>query len=189
MTTQTMSLAAAAWPAEGRQAWLRNVVLVLAGSALLAVSARIQVPMWPVPVSLQTFAVLVIGMSYGGRLAAATLAAYLAQGAIGLPVFTAPLGGPTTGYLFGFLIAATVIGFLADRGWDRNVVTAGAALLIGNALIYLPGLAWLHAVYVHDLQGTLLAGFYPFLVGDALKLALAAAALPFAWKLMGRRRA
>lgn len=185
MTTQSTTLAAAVWPAEGRQAWLRDIVLVIAGSALLAVSAHIQVPMWPVPISLQTFAVLVIGMSYGGRLAAVTLAAYLAEGAIGLPVFTAPLGGPTTGYLFGFFLAATAVGFLADRGWDRSIVTAVLALLIGNVLLYVPGLLWLGVVYIHDAQATLAAGLYPFLIGDALKLALAAAALPFAWKLVG----
>lgn len=187
MTTHSTSLAASVWPAEGRQAWLRNIVLVLAGSALMAVAAQIKVPMWPVPMSLQTFAVLVIGMSYGGRLAAVTLAAYLAQGAIGLPMFTAPLGGPTTGYLFGFLLAATAVGFLADRGWDRKAGTALAALVIGNALIYVPGLVWLHAVYLHDVQATLAAGLYPFLLGDAIKLALAAAALPFAWRLVGSR--
>lgn len=185
MTTRSTALAAAVWPA---RSWLRDVALVLVGTALIAVAAKIQVPMWPVPMTLQTFAVLVIGMAYGGRLAGITVAAYLAEGAIGLPVFTTPLGGPTTGYLFGFLLAATAIGFLADRGWGRTVITAVAALLLGNALIYVPGLIWLHAVFIHDLQATLAAGLYPFLVGDALKLALAAAALPFAWTLVGARR-
>lgn len=193
MTTQTntlgsASLMAAVWPAEGRQVWLRNILLVLAGSALMAVSAQIQVPMWPVPVSMQTFATLVLGMAFGGRLAAAAIGLYILEGAMGMPVFAGGqaflTGAPSMGYIFGFLLGGAAVGFLADLGWGRKVATAALALLIGNALIYLPGLAWLHLAWTHDLQATLAGGLYPFLIGDALKLALAASLLPAAWALV-----
>jgi|HigsolmetaAR203D_1030402.scaffolds.fasta_scaffold00143_25 biotin transport system substrate-specific component len=194
MTTQSATLAAALWPVEGRQqAWLRNIALVLAGSAVMAASAQFSVPMWPVPMTLQTLAALVIGMAYGGRLGAATLMAYLAQGAAGLPVFSNGhaflTGAPSEGYLFGMLFSAAFVGMLADRGWGRRPVTALLALTIGSIITYVPGLVWLHFAYLHDLQATLATGLFPFVLGDILKVALAAAALPFVWKLVGKLRA
>ena len=129
----------AIWPRE-TGGLLRLALLAIAGSALMAVSAKIQVPMWPVPMTMQTFAVLVIGMAYGARLAGATLLLYLAEGAVGFPVFAsgggiAYMAGPTGGYLVGFLIAAVMVGWLAERGWDRNVVLTFLANLGGTVII------------------------------------------------------
>lgn len=186
------TLAAALWPVGEGIAALRAVLLALTGSALLAVSAQIQVPLQPVPITLQTFAVLVIGMAYGWRLGAATVLLYLAEGAMGLPVFAGGTGslavlfGKTGGYLFGFVLAAAVTGALAERGWGRNMATTALAMLAGNAAIYLPGLAVLGALIGYGNAVTY--GLLPFLLGDALKLALAACLLPAAWKLIGTTR-
>ena len=174
-----MPLVRSAWPEGGL---LRDALVVLAGSALLAACAWVRVPMWPVPMTMQTFAVLLIGASCGPRLGAAAVAAYLAEAALGLPVLAGGkplvLGGPTFGYLVGFLPAAVAVGWAARRGWTRRGwPTLLGALLLGQALIYLPGLAWLHAAWLHDLRATLAAGLLPFLLGDALKLLLAAASL------------
>ena len=196
------TLASVLWPSRDRQRILRGVVLAFVGSLLVAASAQVEVPLWPVPITGQTFAILVIGMAYGARLGAATLALYLAQGAIGLPVFAgfaagpAVLMGPTGGYLVGFVFAAGLIGYLAERGWDRGPITTALAMLLGNIVIYLPGLAWLTVflasakslAYGAAFKASLGAGLTPFLLGDGLKLALAAAALPLAWKLLGRGR-
>ena len=175
----TMPLVRSAWPEGGL---MRDALVVLAGSALLAACAWIRVPMWPVPMTMQTFAVLLIGASCGPRLGAAAVAAYLAEAALGLPVLAGGkplvLGGPTFGYLVGFLMAAVAVGWAARRGWTRRGwPTLLGALLLGQALIYLPGLAWLHAAWLQDLRATLAAGLLPFLLGDALKLLLAAASL------------
>ena len=183
------------WPAGRVSPLLRSAILAIAGSLLLWLSAKIQIPFWPVPLTLQTFAVLVIGMAFGWRLAGATLLLYFAEGAAGLPVFAGTpekgigllyMAGPTGGYLLGFLLAAGVCGWLAERGWDRNVMTTAAAMLVGNILIYLPGLLWLGTLVGWD-KPILEWGLTPFLAGDALKLALAAAVLPLAWKLLGNR--
>ena len=174
-----MPLVRSAWPEGGL---LRDALVVLAGSALLAAAAWVRVPMWPVPMTMQSFAVLLIGASCGPRLGAAAVAAYLAEAALGLPVLAGGkplvLGGPTFGYLVGFLMAAAAVGWAAQRGWTRRRwPTLLGALLLGQALITLPGLAWLHAAWLHDLRATLAAGLLPFLLGDALKLLLAAASL------------
>jgi biotin transport system substrate-specific component len=183
--TQTHpTLIGALWPARAN-AVLRWIVLTVAGVVFVAISARIVVPLYPVPITMQTFAVLVVGMAYGLRLGAATLALYLVSGLAGLPVFaTAGALGPTFGYIVGFILAAGVVGWLAERGWDRDVVTTAVAMLIGNALIYVPGLIVL-AGFV-GLENVLAYGLFPFLVGDALKLALAALVLPAAWRLVKR---
>jgi biotin transport system substrate-specific component len=189
MNATAPSLAATLWPATGAGALARAIVLVILGSLLLAVSAQVQVPMWPVPITMQTFAVLVIGMSYGAGLAAATTIAYLLEGAVGLPVFAGGLSGASGasfGYVIGFVPAAFAVGWLAERGWDRSLLTVIPALILGNLLIYLPGLAWLHS-FMPGWPETLAAGFWPFLVGDALKLALAAAVMVGAWTWQERR--
>lgn len=176
-----------------RNALVRNVTLVALGSALLGLSAQAQVPFYPVPMTMQTFAVLVIAMAYGRGLGMATVVAYLFQGAIGLPVFAGGaagpgvLFGPTGGYLAGFALAALVLGDLARRGWDRRPWSAAAALLVGNALIYVPGLLWLGIVVGWD-KPILELGLLPFLPGDALKLALAAVSLPLLWRAIAWRR-
>ena len=179
------------WPASGAQPWLRNVILAIAGSLFVALSAQIQVPMWPVPVTGQTFAVLVVGMAYGSRLGAATLALYMAEGAVGLPVFAGlsggfgVLAGTTGGYIFGFVLAAGLVGFLAERGWDRSVWMTALAMIAGNIVIYLCGLLWLGTVVGWD-KPVLEWGLFPFLAGDLLKVALAAIAMPLAWRLLAR---
>lgn len=157
-----------------------DVLAVTAGSSLLAVSAWVQVPMWPVPTTMQTFAVLIIGASCRPWLGAATVVAYLMEAALGLPVLAGgrPIGGPTSGYLAGFLLAVVVVGWAVRsagtrRAWPRLF----GALLLGQASICLPGLAWLYAAWLHDLPATLAAGLLPFLPGDALKLSLAAVVL------------
>jgi biotin transport system substrate-specific component len=188
------TLAGTLWPAGKANALLRGVVLAVAGTALLTVSAKIQIPFYPVPMTLQTFVVLAIGMAYGWRLGGATLLLYLAEGAAGLPVFAgtpekglgfAYMLGGTGGYLAGFVMAAAVCGWLAERGWDRNAARTAAAMLIGNAIIYVPGLLWLGGLYGWD-KPILEWGLTPFLYGDLAKLALATAVLPLAWKWLGR---
>jgi biotin transport system substrate-specific component len=170
--------------------YLRLATLAICGSAFIAVMAQIQVPLKPVPITMQTFAVLVIGAAYGWRLGTGTVALYLAEGAVGLPVFAgfkgslAVLLGPTGGYLFGFVLAAGTIGWLAARGWDRLPHMVVLAMVLGNIAIYVPGLFWL-AKFVPEGQ-VLAMGMTPFLIGDGLKLLLAAAALPLAWKCVRR---
>ncbi len=178
------------------QSLIRHIFLALAGSAILTLSAKFTVPMLPVPLSMQTFAVLVIGMVYGWKLGGATVLLYLLEGAVNLPVFAgtpekgigiAYMTGPTGGYLFGFLIAAMVCGWLAERGWDRKVMTTLLAMLIGNAIIYLFGIGWLGTVLGWD-KPILSYGLYPFLIGDGIKIALAMCALPFAWKWVNSKK-
>jgi biotin transport system substrate-specific component len=185
------TLIGALWPEGSLAKPLRLAILALAGTALLTLSAKIQVWPGPVPITMQTFVVLTIGMTYGWRLGGATLLLYLAEGAVGLPVFSAGGGiayfaGPTGGYLLGFVLAAALTGWLAERGWDRKPVNTALAMLAGNVAIYLPGLAWLAA-----LKGSEIAikyGLMPFLMSDLVKLALAAAVMPLAWKAVRRWR-
>ena len=154
---------------------------VVAGTALLALSAHLQVPFWPVRLSMQSFVVLAIGLAFGGRLGAVTLVAYLAEGAVGLPVFqggagAAYMAGPTGGYLAGFVMAAAAVGALADRGMVRGWAGRAGVLALGVALIYLPGLAWLAVLFGG--AKAVAFGLLPFLPAEACKLALAFAATP-----------
>lgn len=184
------TLADALWsPAAGSNA-VRAVVLAVVGSILLTISAKIQVPFWPVPMTMQTLVVLVLGVTYGWRLAGATVLLYLAQGALGLPVFAkggglAYMAGPTGGYLVGFLLAAVALGWLAERGWARSVPSTLAAMLVGTAIIFACGIAWLGALI--GLRAAIGAGLVPFLLSEAVKIALATALVPFAWRLLQRR--
>ncbi|RWL81356.1 MAG: biotin transporter BioY [Mesorhizobium sp.] len=180
----------------GRTTALRNGVLAIAGSLALWLSAKLQVPFYPVPMTMQTFVVLVIGTSFGWRLGAATVALYLIEGALGLPVFAgtpekgiglAYMVGPTGGYLLGYLPAAALCGFLASHGWDRRIVTTALTMLLGTVVIYAFGLSWLGTVLGWD-KPILAWGLTPFVLGDPLKLALATAVLPLAWKFVGRTR-
>jgi biotin transport system substrate-specific component len=171
----------------------------------VALSAQVQVPLWPVPITGQTFAILVVGMAYGARLGAATLALYVAEGAAGLPVFAkwsaglAVLSGPTGGYIIGFILAAAVTGYLAEKGWSRTPLRTAAAMAAGNLAIWIPGIAWLTLFFAglgHDaivkmgaetaFGAAIAKGLVPFLLGDALKLALAACLFPLAWRLVDR---
>jgi biotin transport system substrate-specific component len=177
------------WPDRTSPA-LRWITLMVVGSAFLAICAQITVPLYPVPITMQTFGVLLIGMVFGPRLGAATVAAYLFEGAIGLPVYAGHSGGLpvlfglTGGYLFGFVIAAWLVGMLAERGWDRNVFTTALAMLLGNIVLYVPGLIWLGGFI--GAEGAITGGLLPFILGDLLKIALAAIVLPSAWLLVRR---
>jgi len=186
--TMTMTLAGAVWPASAGQAeWLRRAVLVLGGTAVLALSARLKIPLGPVPFTMQTFVVLVLGMVYGPRLAAATLAAYLGEGALGLPVFAGGGGlayftGPTVGFLLAFVPAAALLGALAERGWGRTFATTLAAMLLGTAVIFAGGLAWL--AHLIGMEKAIAAGLMPFIASESAKILLAAALMPACWRLV-----
>jgi biotin transport system substrate-specific component len=171
-----------------------EALLVLAGSALIALSAWIAVPLpfSPVPVTAQTFAVLLVGSALGARRGAASAIAYLAEGASGMPVFAGGaagahvLAGPTGGYLAGFVLGAFVCGALAERGFDRRPVTTVASMVLGNIAILAPGLLWL-AQFVGS-ERVLQLGLYPFIPGDVVKIALAATLLPLGWKFIAGLR-
>jgi len=177
-------------PQTRTQARLIDASLVLGASIFIALMAQLAVylPFSPVPVTGQTLAVLMVGALLGRKRGALAVLAYLAEGIGGMPVFAGGqagatwLLGPTGGYLTGFVAAAFAVGWLAEHGWDRRVFSAVAAMLIGNAAIYLTGLPWL-AHYV-GASNALAAGLYPFLPGDAAKIALAAALLPAGWHLL-----
>ncbi|MEO9895980.1 MAG: biotin transporter BioY [Paracoccaceae bacterium] len=175
---------------------VKQAALVVLGIAILAVAAKIKVPMWPVPITMGTFAVLSIGAAYGARLGLVTILGYMIVGAIGFDVFagssaekfglTYMMGG-TGGYLVGYVLATFALGLLARRDWDRSFVWMALAMLIGNVLIYVPGLIWLGQLYGWD-QPILQWGLTPFLIGDALKLVLAAVILPAVWSFVGKAR-
>lgn len=185
-------------PKQGSALVAKQALMVLVGIIILAVMAKIKVPVpgSPVAISMGTFAVLTIGAAYGPRLGLATILGWLIVGMLGFDVFqssTADLNGlsymmgSTGGYLLGYVLATLALGYAARAGWDRSVIWMALAMLIGNALIYLPGLAWLGVIYGWD-QPILAWGLTPFLLGDALKLALAALIVPGLWKLIGDAR-
>jgi biotin transport system substrate-specific component len=167
-----------------------GLVGLFVGITAAAAQVRIPLPFTPVPITGQTFAVLLCGATLGARRGAFTLLVYLLLGAAGLPIFAEAKHGlpfllPTGGYLVGFIPAAYLIGFLVERGWDRQMGKAALALVLGNAVLYVFGVAWL-AVVVGGVGRAVAKGFLPFLIGDAIKLVLAAALLPGAWKWVGR---
>ncbi len=175
---------------EGGLQIAKQAMLVLVGIAALAISAKIAVPMWPVPITMTTFAVLTLGAAYGPRLGLVTILGYMLVGVAGFDVFagssaekfglTYMMGG-TGGYLIGYVLATLALGFAARAGWDRSFGKMALAMLIGNALIYIPGLLYLGALMGWD-KPILAWGLTPFLIGDALKLALAALMVPAIWK-------
>jgi biotin transport system substrate-specific component len=175
-----------------QRSWLLDAVLVVLFSAFVALTAQVEIPLWPVPLTLQTLGVLFTGAVLGSRRGALALLLYLTEGALGLPVFAGGASGvgymlgPTGGYLVGFVVAAGVVGRLAQRGWDRRLVWAAVAMVIGNVIIYVCGVAWL-AVFLGDLWGALVKGMLLFVVGDLIKIAVAALTLPGGWKLARRR--
>ncbi len=196
MATRDKVLTEAIGPDHGAARIAKEVILVALGIAALAAFAKINVPMWPVPITMGTFAVLTIGAAYGPRLGLTTIIGYLVIGALGFDVFagssaekfglTYMMGG-TGGYLVGYVMAVLALGWAARQGWDRSVGRMALAMLIGNALIYVPGLLWLGQLYGWD-QPILQWGLTPFLIGDALKLVLAALLLPGVWALLGRSK-
>ncbi|MEL6840170.1 MAG: biotin transporter BioY [Pseudomonadota bacterium] len=185
-------------PSEGTALRIKQVAMVVLGIAALAIAAKIKVPMWPVPITMGTFAVLTIGAAYGPRLGFATILGYMIIGALGFDVFAsssaensglAYMMGGTGGYLVGYVLAVLALGYAARAGWDRSVLKMALALLIANAIIYLPGVAWLTVLYEgKGLAWAVEVGMTPFLIGDALKLGLAALLVPGLWKLIGDAR-
>lgn len=201
MTTATINnvLTEEFWSMDGSKIWIKRAVLVVLGIALMILSAKAKVliPYTPVPITLGTFGVLTIGAAYGPRLGLATIVSYLLIGAFGFDVFAGSsaelngreyMMGGTGGYLVGYVLATLALGFAARKGWDRNVMLMAIAMLIGTALIYIPGVAWLMSLYGFDLSTAFSKGVMPFLIGDAVKLALAALLLPAVWKLVGKAR-
>jgi biotin transport system substrate-specific component len=182
--------------------FLTSLLLVLAGSVTIAIGAQISIPWWPVPFTAQTFAVLLVGTVLGSRLGALAVIVYLAEGLAGLPVFAGGnsawvpnrfgepyITGPTAGFLVGFVIAAFVVGLLAERrGMDRDVLSAAALLLVGNLVLYIPGLAWLQFwLTSHGLDTSVWqAGLLQFIPGDVIKLIAAALVVPAAWRVVPR---
>ena len=188
------TLIEALWPASRTGALARNALLAVGGSLLLTLSAKINVPFYPVPMTMQTFAVLMIGAAFGWRLGAATVLLYLAEGAAGLPVFAgtpekgiglAYILGPTGGYLIGFVAAAALVGWLAERGWDRGFFWLAGAMFIGHAVIFAYGIAWL-ASSVGFAQAWA-AGVAPFYLATVFKTLLAAACMNAAWSVANLR--
>ena len=156
------------------------------GSFLLAVSSKVQIPLTPVPVTLQTLVLLVMSMFLGWRGAVGATSLYLFQGAIGLPVFAHGGGfiilfGPTGGYLFGFLMASLVVGYLAERGWDKSVLLTLTTMTIGTLIIYLFGVIWLS--YLKDLNTALVFGLLPFITPDILKICLGTCLVSAGWEI------
>lgn len=188
-TTLAPTLSARLFPKVSRL--LRDVILILSGSLLVAAFAHIRIPLpfTPVPITGQTFAVLLVGATLGSRRGTASLLLYLAAGIAGLPFFAggerglAYLTGPTGGYLLGFVLAAWLVGRLAEQGYERDPRTALLPFLAGEIAIYLVGVSWL-AILLNDLGEALALGFLPFIAGDILKMVVAAMLLPAAWKLV-----
>ena len=171
----------------------RYGILSFTGSALIALCAQVSVPFYPVPVTMQTFAVILIGLTYGWRLGGITVALYLIEGSIGLPVFAGGKGGmivmmgPTAGYLYGFFLAAVACGWFTERGFDRSYLKLIVPLLAGNVLLYTSGLIWLGNFIGWD-KPVLELGLYPFIPGDLMKIALVAVLLPTVWKYVERMK-
>lgn len=183
-------------PSEGTALRVKQALMVVLGIAALAVLAKVKIPMWPVPITMGTFAVLTIGATFGPRLGLATILGYMIIGALGFDVFAGSsaeayglsyMMGGTGGYLVGYVLATLALGWAARAGWDRSVLMMAFAMLLGNVLIYVPGVAWLGVLYGFD-QPILAWGLTPFLIGDALKLVLAALLVPAVWKLLGDAR-
>lgn len=193
MNPQAATLRLAVFPRSGV---LTDVVLVAAGAGFVALAAQFEIKLWftPVPITGQTFAVLLVGASLGALRGATSLSLYFLVGLAGAPIYAGGEGGwewvkgATGGYLVGFILAAAVTGWLAERRWDRRFNSAVAAMLTGSVVIYACGLPWLAHIANTGLEDTLELGLYPFVVGDLLKLYLAGALLPGAWRLVQRFR-
>jgi biotin transport system substrate-specific component len=189
MTTLAPTLSTQYFPRAAN--WLRDLTLIIIGSLFIAILARVEIPLpfTPVPITGQTFGVLLVGATLGSKRGAASLVLYLLEGVLGLPFFAggahglSVVIGATGGYLIGFIGAAYVIGLLAERGLERSVRTSFIPFLVGTIVIYVFGVAWL-AVVLGNLGKAIAGGLLPFLIGDAIKLIAAALALPAAWKLV-----
>jgi len=186
------TLVSVLWP-ESRDSLLRLSAIVVLGTLLLTASAKIQVPFWPVPMTMQTFVVLFLGAALGPRLGALTVLLYLAQGAVGLPVFAgtpekglglAYMAGPTGGFLIGFAAAAYVVGWLAERGWGQSVPKLFLAMLLGHVVLFAFGVAWLAQLI--GIEKAWMLGVVPFYAATIFKTALGAFVVPALWQLAKR---
>jgi biotin transport system substrate-specific component len=188
-------LAALLWPdrPDGVSSATRAVMLIAVGTMLLTLSAKVNLPLPYVPMTLQTLAVLVIGATYGWRLGGATVMVYLAEGASGLPVFAGPIGalapfvGPTAGYLVGFVVAALATGWLSERGWDRSVPLLFLAMGLGHIIILASGFAWLGFGMKFGAERAWLLGIAPFIAASVIKNTLGAVAVPAIRQALERR--
>ena len=180
---------------ERLNARVRDIVLVLTGALFIYLTARISIPVQgsPVPITGQTFGVLLVGGALGFRRGLIAVALYVLLGVVGLPFFAegkgglAVIWGATGGYLVGFVVAGALVGRLAELGWDRKIGGALGAMLVGSVVIYGIGLPWLKVAAGFSVEDTIANGLTPFLLGDAIKLALAAVLFPAAWWVVGRR--
>ncbi len=188
----SMTLSSLVWPKQNSNVVIRNIVLAIAGSIFVAIAAHISVIQLPVPLTLQTFAVLCVGGALGARLGAASLALYAAEGAAGLPVFSPTpdgypgIAGPTGGYILGFILAAGLVGYLAEKGWDRSLPKTIVAMLLGASVLYIPGLTWL-STFVGGFGKAVEYGLAPFWLADIIKAVVAACAFPAVWNFFGKR--
>ena len=201
------TLANRLWPQTQSSNLVRNLVLVVVGSLFVAGAAQISVPMWPVPMTLQTLAVLGIGAAYGARLGAATLLLYAIEGAVGLPFFAGGKSGifdakldyllpsGSMGYVVGFILAAWLVGKLVESGWANSLTKSALATLMGGAILYVPGLIWL-AIWAAKTMNmdaatatssALSWGLYPFILGDVIKAVLAGIGVPAIANWIGRK--
>ncbi len=191
----TLALAVPSPRAANRLAY--RIAIVVAGSLLVAALAQVEFRLWftPIPITGQTLGVLVVGAALGLELGAASLLLYLAEGAIGLPFFAGGAHGWSLlalssvygGYLWGFVVAAALVGYLARHGWDRSLRTSIGAMFLGEAILYAIAVPWLAFALGVSVQKAMVLGLYPFVLGDALKLLAAAGLLPAAWRILGRR--
>ena len=164
------------FPTSGFNKYIKNILLIIFGSVLLTISAKIQVPFWPVPMTMQTFMVFLIGATYGVRLSFLTLVAYLFEGAIGLPVFAAGGGivyltGPTAGYLYGMTLAAVVVSYYADRGFSLSYIKTFISIILSSIIIFTFGVIYLGSIIGYD--KALAGGLYPFIPSEFFKIGLA----------------
>jgi biotin transport system substrate-specific component len=174
------------------RSWASDIALVIAGTALVAVLAQVAIPLWPVPITGQTLAVLLVGAGLGAARGAASLTLYALLGAVGLPIYSeassgwSVLLGPTGGYIIGFIASAAIVGWAAERAWDRGWYKPIITFIGGSLVVFAIGLPWLAVSlgqlgFPNDLQSVLVAGFYPFIIGGVIKAAIAAALLPALW--------
>ncbi|MBF0498817.1 MAG: biotin transporter BioY [Candidatus Riflebacteria bacterium] len=190
MNTKSLSFPVFADVFPASRGLVRDIALIILGSIIVALSARLEIPFVPVSVTGQTFGVLLVGILLGKERGAASLIMYIAEGCLGLPVFAggaagfAHLMGPTGGYLIGMVAAAWITGAFAEMGWDRRCTTTAAAMLFGNIAIYVFGLPWL--AKFTGWKCVMSAGLIPFIPGDLVKLIIAALIIPRGWNLLSK---
>ena len=201
MNTANITLANRLWPTASMN-WTRNIVLAVLGSLLVAMAAQISIPMFPVPMTLQTLAVLGVGAAYGARLGAASLALYAIEGLVGLPFFAGGQAGlfkegviiSSGGYIIGFILAAALVGWLAEKGWASSPVKLALAAILGGVVLYVPGLTWL-AVWAAQVKGldamtavssAIAWGLTPFVLGDLIKAVVAGLGVGIVSKISGK---